>query len=124
MEVKVMLCFVLFACVWYADGCHRPSIRHLRSLEYPAERQEGSVEKNGGHYSVTLQAHPCRFDTYDADRDGEISKREVQAILGIAGETDSLFAELNIMPDDGVIKPEEFYAKVPQIITQCLDTTN
>ncbi|XP_045161644.2 uncharacterized protein LOC123526520 [Mercenaria mercenaria] len=130
MELKIVLCFVLFAGFRYADCCGRgggsfsKNYRPYRSVDdRHANGQEGSVEKIGAHYSVTPSlAHPCTFETYDADRNGEISKIELQAVLGIGDDVDSLFADLDIMPDDGVIKPDEFSATVPLYITVCLDT--
>jgi Ca2+-binding EF-hand superfamily protein len=39
-----------------------------------------------------LEENPCAFETYDIDRDGLISKEELESIFGVQKETKDLFA--------------------------------
>ncbi|XP_053387525.1 uncharacterized protein LOC123542753 [Mercenaria mercenaria] len=130
MEVKILLALVFCCCVWLANGCVKTNAcgdnsdcknkRRRRFSDNHDNRPKGSVGKIGTHYSIKLQDHdPCDFNTYDNDLDGVIAKEEVQDILGINAETDALFADLDIMTEDSVIKLDEFYALAPLIITEC-----
>ncbi|XP_053398108.1 uncharacterized protein LOC123545734 [Mercenaria mercenaria] len=101
MEVKIMLAFVFCACVWLA---------------------EGNAEKKGHRYSIKLQDDPCNFNTYDIDMDGIIAKDELLAVLSINDADNTLFALVDLMAEDKVIKRDEFYALVPMFIAECSDS--
>ncbi|XP_045185995.1 uncharacterized protein LOC123543997 isoform X2 [Mercenaria mercenaria] len=131
MEVRLALNFVLFASFCLVDGCSCTNIcsayaechihRRKRSLDNQERDQIENADRNRT-YSITLQGDPCNFDTYDDNRDGTITKGELEAILCINEVTDALFSDLNAITDDGVIKPDEFIVIAPMIITDCFSS--
>ncbi|XP_045185855.2 uncharacterized protein LOC123543851 [Mercenaria mercenaria] len=136
METRILLLLVLFDCGLLADGCSgnrkdkdsgckwrvevEVECRRRRSLDNKDnEKQMTGSEKKEAPFSIKLRSTPCSFNSYDVDRDGTITKEEVQALLCGHEDAEMLFSEFDVKPEDGVIKPDEFYSTAPLIIAEC-----
>ncbi|XP_045185896.2 uncharacterized protein LOC123543893 [Mercenaria mercenaria] len=128
METRILLLLVLFACGLPAEGCIRSCSFHIVQIRCrvgrSADNEDNEIQITGSkkkeaHFSIALRGDPCSFNSYDADRDGTITKEELLALFCENERTEDLYSELDIITEDGVIKPDEFYSKAPLIIAEC-----
>ena len=69
----------------------------IHAPRHKTNSQISSSFQNRSFYAITLPADPCDFQTYDLNKDGEISKEEFDAVLGVQDESDALFTELDAL---------------------------
>ncbi|XP_053398096.1 uncharacterized protein LOC128556584 isoform X2 [Mercenaria mercenaria] len=129
MDVRCLLIFVLVVNFCQVDGCERRRYYYCgqnsrcrfnkRSIDNQQRKQNVNGDGNRT-YSITIrECDPCNFNTYDGDRDGKITMEELQAILCIKRETSALFADIDVIPEDGVINTNEFFSMVPLVVPEC-----
>ncbi|XP_060568123.1 uncharacterized protein LOC132726777 [Ruditapes philippinarum] len=102
MDVKLTI--VLCVCLWLANACEKSSPKRSDGrgpIRYPSYKrsvkdEEINIQWDGYHYHIKLDGS-CRFNTYDTDRDGTISREELFDILGSHEVTEALFKDLDVM---------------------------
>ncbi|WAR16472.1 hypothetical protein MAR_031066 [Mya arenaria] len=79
-----------------------------------------SSKDSQDRFNVTLKSDPCKFDSYDQDANGRISKKEMLSIFRNSFAAAMLFDVLDVGTVDGTITKQEFANLAAVVIKYCV----